>query len=86
MRRSLTIVIAAELAALPAAALAGDKDDKPKDVDKLVCKSEQFVGSNIRRRICKTQGEWDQGAVDARNALDTRRIFSNPALRPKPGG
>ena len=41
---------------------------KPKE--KMVCKAERFVGSNIRSRVCKTKAEWEQAKIDAKRSLD----------------
>ena len=41
---------------------------KPKE--KMVCKTERFVGSNIPSRVCKTKAEWEQGKLDAKRSLD----------------
>ena len=38
--------------------------------DKVICKSDSFVGSKISRRICKTQSEWDQGREGAKDTLN----------------
>ena len=52
-----------------------------KSVDpqqKVICKTEDFVGSLIPRRICKTKADWEQGAIDAKAALDQKRLTDNP--------
>lgn len=41
---------------------------KPKE--KMVCKTERFVGSHIPSRICKTKAEWEQAKIDAKRSLD----------------
>ena len=41
---------------------------KPKE--KMVCKTERFVGSNIPSRICKTKAEWEQAKIDAKRSLN----------------
>lgn len=38
--------------------------------EKLVCKTERFVGSNIPSRVCKTKAEWEQGKIDAKRSLN----------------
>lgn len=42
--------------------------------DKIVCKSERFVGSNMSSRICKTRREWQITRNQTREFLDTERI------------
>jgi hypothetical protein len=38
--------------------------------DKIVCKTQRFVGSNIPSRVCKTKGEWEQARIDAKRSLN----------------
>ena len=38
--------------------------------EKIVCKTQRFVGSNIPSRVCKTKGEWDQARIDAKRSLN----------------
>jgi len=58
-------VAQADVPAAPAAPAA----TKAKG-DKVICKSDSFVGSKIPRRICKTQSEWDQGREGAKDTLN----------------
>lgn len=67
------------LIAAAAAGSAGAADVNPptrvkSDQDKMVCKSERFVGSNMSTRICKPRSEWDQAKKDAQKALDRRLL------------
>ena len=69
------IVLASVAAfALAVPALAADKDDSqsqdaPKE--KKICRTETVTGSLIaKRRICKTQAEWDQLAAETRKNVD----------------
>jgi hypothetical protein len=41
---------------------------KPKE--KMVCKTERFVGSNIPSRVCRTKAEWEQAKINAKRSLD----------------
>ena len=38
--------------------------------DKMICKTDSFVGSKIPRRICKTRSEWDQGREGAKDTMN----------------
>jgi len=38
--------------------------------EKVICKTERFVGSNIPGRVCKTKAEWEQGKIDAKRSLN----------------
>ena len=79
MRSVLSIVaVAGLLSAGPAFGA-----DEPSDEKKIVCKSERFVGSNLRQRICKTKGEWDNAKKNAHDALDQREM---KPPRPKGSG
>ena len=66
--------------AVPAAAPAEDLSDG----DKIVCKSQKFVGTNIRERICKKKSEWDQGKYDAQRAMERRGL--NKDVKGQGGG
>jgi hypothetical protein len=60
--------------AVAAPAMAADKeqkDDKDAPKEKKICRNEMVTGSLIaKRRICKTQAEWDQLARDTKYSLD----------------
>ena len=66
---------------------ATSQPEKPKKDpgQKVVCKTEEFVGSMIPRRICKTRAEWEAGEFDAKQALDRQRT-GDPRVQPLPGG
>lgn len=38
--------------------------------ERMICKSEKFVGSNRSQRICKTETEWRIGRENAKGALN----------------
>lgn len=42
------------------------------DGNKIVCKSQKFVGTNIRERICKKKSEWDEAKSAAQRAMEKR--------------
>jgi predicted secreted protein len=71
----IAYVLAAVAAfAVVAPAMAADreqKDDKDAPKEKKICRNEMVTGSLIaKRRICKTQAEWEQLAQDTKNSLD----------------
>ena len=37
--------------------------------DKIVCKSERFVGSHLSQRICKPKSEWETAKKSAKDGL-----------------
>jgi hypothetical protein len=67
----LLAALAAFAVATPA--MAGDqeqKSDQEKPKEKKVCRTETVTGSLIaKRRICKTQAEWDELAANTRKNL-----------------
>jgi hypothetical protein len=83
MRVSIAVAIAVLISSGPA--LAGDKDsEKTQDPSqKIVCKSERFVGSNLSTRICKTRAEWDLAKKESQELLDRR---DGEMRAPKPHG
>jgi hypothetical protein len=89
----LLAALAAFVAAAPA--IAGDKDQKsdqknqqdaPKE--KKVCHTDTVTGSLIaKRRICKTEAEWEQLAQDTKKGIDdftSRQNGSVDPLKPSP--
>ncbi len=81
MRTLLGFSVTLALMATNASAAADPPPAEKKPIDsqqKMICKTEDFVGSLIPRRICKTKADWDQGAIDARAALDQKRLSDNP--------
>jgi len=70
------LILCATLAILSTAAAAADKPDPNKPVnpgDKIICKSEMFVGSMIPKRVCMTRSQWERGAEDAKDAIESQR-------------
>lgn len=68
----------AQVAAPAAAPATAQQPPKKADGRKIVCKTDDFVGSLIPRRICKTRAEWEERAYQAKNALDRRRLPVSP--------
>jgi hypothetical protein len=65
---------------IPASAMsaAADSDDQ-----KIVCKSERMVGSNMSQRICKTREKW---AEDRQKGRDGARDVQGREAGIKPDG
>jgi hypothetical protein len=57
---------------LPVVAGAVERDTKPK----LICKSEQIVGSLLPKRICHTREQWAAIAKMTQDDLDQQRRYS----------
>jgi hypothetical protein len=75
------LVLAALLAAVadPSAAQSANGQSPPaqgrtasstKDPNRMVCRSEEQVGTNIRVRTCKTQSQWDSQDEQARQYFE----------------
>lgn len=67
--RVITFVLLLAAIADPTTAV-GDQESKPQK-EKVICKSETFVGSHVSKRICKTESEWRIGKENAKNTLDS---------------
>lgn len=52
------------------AAPASEPAQKPAPADKLVCKQEPVIGSNIKKRVCKTQSQIDEERDASRQSLN----------------
>lgn len=64
------ILLAAATANTPATATPATP--APVKKERLICKSDRFVGSHISQRICKTEAEWQAAKQKAQEALDDR--------------
>lgn len=78
---SLILVLAAAAAGTVAAVPEAD----PPKKDRMICKSEKFVGSNMSQRICKTALEWKIGRDRAREEFGGRIVHPIPGAI-APGG
>ena len=61
-----------------AAANTGVAGEAPKakkvaDGDRIICKSERFVGSHLGQRVCKTKMEWETARKQTKEFLDSER-------------
>jgi len=63
------LLFAAAAATQPPAANPQAAENPPKK-EKRICKTDNFVGSHIPRRICKTEAEWEAGKQGAKDTLD----------------
>jgi hypothetical protein len=89
----IAYVLAAVAAfAVVAPAMAADreqKDDKDAPKEKKICRNEMVTGSLIaKRRICKTQAEWEQLARETKESMDafTSRLNGTVPKVVGPGG
>lgn len=85
MRAAILCAAAAALAGSPA--IAGDNPKVKPTLDpgsKIVCKTEDVVGSKIPKRICLTRQQWDQVKDNARDALNQRSLRQGE--KSMPGG
>jgi hypothetical protein len=72
------VLLCVALAFVSTSAIAGEKPETKNPIDpslKIVCKTQDVVGSKIPKRICMTKGQWEQEAIDARAALDDRSMW-----------
>lgn len=77
----LYLLFAAAAASQPPAANPQAAENPPKK-EKRICKTDNFVGSHIPRRICKTEAEWQagkQGAKDTMDAIGRGADYRNPS-------
>ena len=78
--RTTTVMSLAIALAWTGAGDAQQPDLAKDDAQKVVCKSERFVGSNRTRRICKTKEEWEFGKRHDKEWLDSNsgKLFAPP--------
>jgi hypothetical protein len=75
--RYVLAAVAALAVAVPAVAADQEKTDQSATKDKKICHTETVTGSLIaKRRICKTQAEWDEISANTKKQMDdyTRRM------------
>jgi len=60
----LFLLAAASAAAATPPAVSEEKKDR------MICKSEKFVGSNRSRRTCMTESQWREGREGAKDTLN----------------
>jgi hypothetical protein len=71
---------AAAAVSTPPAASPQPAQQPPKK-EKMICKTDNFVGSRISRRICRTESEWQvgkEGAKDTMNDIGRGGDYSGP--------
>ena len=81
------IMSVAVTAFVSSAAASADTKDAKKAIDptlKVVCKTEDVVGSKIPTRICKTKAQWEAERFDTQHALDNRAMWRE--AKPKAAG
>jgi|tagenome__1003787_1003787.scaffolds.fasta_scaffold20971069_3 hypothetical protein len=74
-------ILASSAAALLAATVASGQTEsappapaKKDDGSKIVCKTEEFVGSKIPKRVCMTRSQWEQARQAAAEIMDERQL------------
>src|SRR3954447_14704373 len=67
-----------------AAAASRNKDDGQN----IVCKSQQFVGSHLSERVCKTRSEWANGSTRDKRWLDQNNgtLLNDQLIKGEGGG
>jgi hypothetical protein len=60
--------------------MAKQQDENPQK-DKLICKSELFLGSRIPKRTCMTREQWDQQARDSQEQMERNRSDARVLVR-----
>jgi len=91
MRNGVAFTTAAILIAVAASASAADSQDPAKkkdDSQKVVCKTEDVVGSMIPKRICMTRENWAKRRAEEKEFLDAEPFRRDQIDAPqvKPGG
>ena len=72
----MTLLMLIAAAAAVGTAEAPEAAPVKKDADKIVCKSERFVGSHVSERICKPKSEWETGRKNAKDALNKMKMVN----------
>lgn len=75
---AIALMAAAPAAGEAAAPATPTKSAKPAKKD-MVCKKEPVLGSRMPQRVCMSQADWDQRAIDAK--ADTEAAQRNQPMR-----
>jgi hypothetical protein len=51
---------------------------EPPKPDKVLCRSERVLGSNLTERVCKTKAQWDEEKKRSREYLEAARPIPAP--------
>ena len=89
MRDGVILALAAIMVASTAAAADNQDPAKKKDdSQKVVCKTEDVVGSMIPKRVCMTRENWEKRRADEKAYLDAEPFRRDQIDAPqvKPGG
>ena len=65
-----SLLFMAAAAASPPATANAQPPQNRNQAEKKICKTDDFVGSRIPRRVCKTEAEWKAGRDEARDAMN----------------
>jgi hypothetical protein len=95
--RLITIALATAVVALSSlgsaapvsdAGVAGAASRNKDDGQKIVCKSQRFVGSHLSERVCKTQSEWANGSTRDKGWLDKNNgtLLNDQLIKGEGGG
>ena len=61
---------------------------KPDDGQKIVCKSQRFIGSHMSERVCKPRSDWAEGTERTKRWLDKNngKLFNDQLIKGEGGG
>ena len=69
MRNAHLGFLVVALACTGGPAVAQSDEAASKEKEKLVCRTEEVVGSRRPKRMCMTQAQWDEISQDTKQAL-----------------
>jgi 4-hydroxy-3-methylbut-2-enyl diphosphate reductase IspH len=62
----------------PAVAPATNADKSKSDMDKLVCRSQETLGSRLdRKQVCMTKQQWQSAEQEAKNKVREMQIIGD---------
>lgn len=66
-----TLLLCAALAPLAAPAIAKEHNAQPKDPNKVICKTEDVIGSRLQtKKTCLTAQQWEDMNRETRQTVD----------------
>lgn len=67
----------ADPAAVQAPTTPPAKVEKASDADQVICKSEAVTGTRFTTRVCRTKGQWEEDAREARDYVNRQTTGCN---------
>jgi hypothetical protein len=81
----IMLVLAGAAVLISVAAIAEKPESAKKDdSQKIICKTEEYVGSLIPKRVCMTRADWEKQRQMEKDAIQGSDLYRQRAFSPPP--